>query len=72
MLPLSMFAKAKSCPSGFNPQCKDCISEYNKARYYSTNSNLAFDRIPWPYDDEKHEMDMDAINEYKKEKRLSR
>ena len=70
LLPLYMFPKAKSCSSGLNPQCRDCISKSNKARYCSTNSNFAFDRIPWPFDDDKHEMDMDAIEEYAQEKRL--
>ena len=72
MLPLSMFTKAKTCTDGLSPQCKDCVSKYNHTKYYSANGNLAFDRIPWPYNDDRHEMDMEAIAEYKREKQLQR
>ena len=70
LLPLSMFTRAKTCTDGLSPQCKDCVSEYNKTKYYSVNGNMAFDKIPWPFDNDKHEMDMQAIAEYKKEKLL--
>ena len=67
MLSLSMFSPAKTCIDGLSPQCKPCVAAAHKQRYYT---NLAIDRIPWPYDDDRHEMDMEAIAEYKREKQL--
>ena len=72
MLPISMFTKKKSYSRGINTQCKDCVSKYNKVRYYSTNINLAFDRIPWPFNADVHKMDEQAIEDYRHEKQLKR
>ena len=59
LLPLSSFPISDTAADGHSKVCRRCATAAQKRDW--RGHNLALDKIPWPYGDDEHEMDIEAI-----------
>ena len=64
LLPFSSFSPNTSHSDGRHSYCKHCVAKMRR-RYAWQGRNMALENIPWPFNEECHEMDIEAIRNHK-------